>query len=136
TTMMNPQIKSIFLFAPGFKPQQWLANLVFLVNRLRFFSDKLTWYRIRPQISYARYYSFPVYCGTQVLSLMHETRALLKTHRITMPMFMALTEQDETIDSAAAAQFFIAQKNPLNRLLYYSNKPIRLQDSRITYKNS
>jgi hypothetical protein len=52
------------------------------------------------------------------------------------PIFIALSQDDMTVDSLATVEFFRAQANPLSRMLVYSRAPADWGDSRIVSRPS
>lgn len=84
----------------------------------------------------ARYRYFPVKPGLEALILIGKIKALASQRKITVPLFMVLTAEDEIVAPQAARRFFSLQSNPRNRLLYYAKHAVRFSDKRITVLTS
>jgi len=100
-----------------------------------------TWLDINDDRDYAKYESFPVNAAVQIVSLTDRIGHLVTTHpeRLSLPVFLALSSEDETVDSAFTVEFFQKRlPNPTDRLLLYSGErqPPTFSDSRITVVSS
>lgn len=130
-------IKKLFLFAPALKSRRIEAGFLIRVYQLLSYVDKsYCWYQVVKQSSYARYECYPTNAAYQAYELMKETRKLTLKNTLEMPIFMALSADDESIDVKTVLDFFRAQKNPDNTLLLYTNAETDAKESKIIYRKS
>jgi len=135
-TLDNPnRISGLFLFSPCLRVK---SSLSWLAPILGFFK---TWLEVHADSDYAKYESFAINGGVQVLRLTDrlESRARRYPERLKLPVFAALSLEDETVDSRYTLDFFHRYLNhPANRLLLYSAEraPELPPDRRITVVES
>ena len=85
---------------------------------------------------YSKYTSFPVNSGYLVQRLIIETKLLLQQTPCTIPLFIAMSRNDETVRAQAGLDFFTRTDNKKNRFILYSNDNENMTDSRITLHTS
>jgi len=114
-----PPIKALFLFSPALKAK---SNLTFLAGSVSLFKD---WMSIHSERDYAAYESFPYNAAAQSHQLIVAIDALMENKQnFPVPVFMALSEDDETVDSSHSIDVFRRQMNVgLNHMQLYSRKP-------------
>jgi len=132
----NPEtLTALFLFAPCLQVKSRAARWAGLLGLFK------TWLDINNDLDYAKYESFPVNAVVQIVTLTDRVKDLAETHpeRLTLPVFVALSSEDETVDSAFTVDFFQNRlSNPANHLLLYSGErpPPLFADPRITVVGS
>jgi esterase/lipase len=111
------EISGLFLYSPCLKIKSgavWLAGAA---------SNFKTWLDKRPDRDFARYESFTLNSAAQIHRLtveINETR-VEKNRRLTIPTFIAMSMEDQTVDSAFTLDFFNHQlANPANQLLLFT----------------
>lgn len=134
--MTHPNsLAALFLFSPCLQVKSSGARWAGLFGLFR------TWLDINNDRDYAKYESFPINAATQIVTLTDRIKASARQHPegLALPVFLALSGEDETVDSAFSLDFFQKRLgNPANRLLLYSGErtPPAFQDSRITTVSS
>jgi esterase/lipase len=134
--MAHPDtLAALFLFSPCLQVKSSAARWAGLVGLFR------TWLEINNDQDYAKYESFPVNAVVQIVTLTDRIREAARLHPegLSLPIFTALSWEDETVDSAFTLDFFQHQlPNPADRLLLYSgarNQPT-FPDPRISVVTS
>ncbi len=128
-------LTALCLFAPCLQVKSPAARWAGLLSLFK------TWLDIYDDRDYAKYESFPVNAAVQIVALTDRIKELTKLHpeRLALPVFLALSGEDETVDSAFTVDFFQKQlTNPTSRLLLYSGErnPPLFTDPRITVVGS
>jgi esterase/lipase len=124
-------LTALFLFSPCLRVKSPAARWAGMVGLFR------TWLDIADDRDYAKYESFPVNAAVQIVALTDRIGKLARQHpeRLALPVFAALSWEDETVDSAFTLDFFQKRlSNPASRLLLYSGEhtPPTFADPRIT----
>lgn len=132
------KIKGILLFAPAIKPKYLLSTLLAKYHKLfTWVSPYAKWYRItRQNNNYAKYTSYTFNAGYQVCKIMDTTNTLLIQKNVQVPIFLAISSDDETISYQAILSFFMQQPHPKNKLLIYTNYAHQFDDKRVITKSS
>lgn len=134
--LQNPTIKGLLLFSPALKPHSLWNYLIYGYPLISTFYPQANWYRINKLISYATYTSYACNGPVQAINVMHKLPFLQKEYPLEMPLFIVTSAADETVSASAVIDFFKAQNNPQNRLIFYSSQPISFQDKRIEVRSS
>tara|TARA_B100000989_G_scaffold298629_1_gene288836 strand:+ start:9772 stop:10848 length:1077 start_codon:yes stop_codon:yes gene_type:complete len=132
----NAPIKGLFLFAPSVKLTArfaWIARWLHHAGKL---FPRCGWYVLKDDSNYAKYESCPYNMAYQAYRITQDLAKLRNSSTLTIPMFMVLSDDDETIDSDAAKRFFLRQPEEKNRLLIYSKKEQSCDDIGVEYRNS
>ncbi|WP_289023787.1 alpha/beta fold hydrolase [Desulfobacter postgatei] len=111
----NPKIKGLILISTAVKAK---SGAVFLSPYLRWVKEWLDTFEERDA---ARYESFSLNAGAEFFLL---TKNIMKTKApIDVPVLMAVSADDETIDANAARQFFCDQVTARRRgLIWYASR--------------
>jgi esterase/lipase len=115
----DQRVKGLFLFAPAIKITSWAA----LANLHKLYSWAIPrgqWSNILSDESPFLYQSFALNAAYQTHLLTRELR--LSSYAVTIPVFMAVSEDDATVDTSASVAFFQQAKHPLNRMIFYRSK--------------
>ncbi len=132
----DPEIRGLVLFSPAFGiGNPW----AFLADFLKIFVNWLGGERDDTDI--AKYETFAVNGAAQVYRLTREVdAAFLAGKRLAMPVFMALSDDDASVDTKKALRVFRNfVTSPESALILYGawdDKDRKDADSRIVYKNS
>lgn len=132
--LKREDIKSVLLFAPALKIKNDKIFLSGTVETLSGVVDSLTWVDLAEDLDYAKYESFPINAAYQIYQLTLRTDQLLKKRTIKIPVFIAASEDDMTIETARTVEFFTGLDNKKNRMILYSNKTQNFKDDRITIR--
>lgn len=137
TALNRQDIQGLVLFAPSLKLKNPLAPLTKI---LHFLNDKLRtqyWPERLAETDYAKYCSYSIHFARQAYELTCYTRRMIKEKKLSCPLWMALTEDDETICSNIAKKFFMSTSHPRSQLLWYAKNPLMVNsDKRIIYRSS
>lgn len=122
------KVCSLVIFSPAFKlrplPQLLLPYLYKLKN---FFP----WLIKKEEVDYAKYSSIATNGAYQVHALGKKIRKELNNSAINMPVYMVLTEDDETISVKAALQIYQKLNADTKQLRYYANQQSEVSEDRI-----
>lgn len=132
-------IKGLILLAPAIKPKSHIKN--FLVKHHRIFSwvhPLAKWFQLRPRDNFAKYNSYSFNAGYQACDLINQVQKALRTTSISIPLFIVMSSEDETVCNKAIITFFKRQPNKKNELLIYSKEGSspHITDARIIIKSS
>lgn len=134
--LMKAPIDALILICPVLSLKSKLAYALShwgkLVTRAH---PRMQWFRACQEDDYAKYQSVPLNAINQSIRLCNKIHHLSKHEQITIPQFVALTEDDEVVAPQASVNYFKKQPNPKNKLLIYSNKPAQ-PHPKITYRAS
>ncbi|MBA3660370.1 MAG: alpha/beta fold hydrolase [Gammaproteobacteria bacterium] len=135
-TFEKDDVAGLILLAPIFK----LATPVDLVMRWHQtfqLKNHIEWISQVDESDYAKYQSVPLHPVIEVVKLgRHILQTSLKK-KLSTPMLMITTEDDETISTPEALAFFMKNATPNSELLMYSaKKKMVARDPRITQRNS
>ncbi len=117
--LLNPRIRGLFLFAPalGVNP---LARLAAPLARLGKRWPRLGWFDVQPDSDCFKYESLPQRAIAEVTRMIRALTELSRISAPSVPVFVAASEQDATLDSRAILDWFEQQTGP-RRMLYYSS---------------
>lgn len=132
----HPQIKGMVLIAPALKPKRFAANFAQILTLLGKVYSPLAWYQLSTQHVFVKYESYPCNAANQFCQLVKKTHRTLKKNRLTIPLLVIASADDETVSERAILNFFIKQPNRNNRLLIYGNMDKLPLDPRIQRKSS
>ena len=121
-------VKGLFLFSPALKPKNGLA---FLAGMVSLFKD---WLSITSDRDYGAYESFPYNAAAQSYKLSDEINQQLRILRtVPVPVFVALSVDDETVDSDHTIDVFRRYLNvvPSHMQLYTREPQAYASDLRI-----
>lgn len=135
--LQDSSLAGIILIAPAIRikvPINLIVTWRYLkkwlhINHLEFI-DK------QEEVDYTKYLSIPFNAVKQVSLLTDNLLELRKLHQLSCPMFMAVSEDDETISSKKAIHFFSGYDHPDSRLLLYARTKKSMADKRIINRSS
>ena len=125
-SMLNPAIQGLFLFSPAIKvsPLAALADTFHLSGKRW---QRMAWFDVQPDTDCFKYESLTNRAIAEVHAM---TRALQRVGNLCerrIPVFVAASEQDATLDTQAILDWFANLIGP-RRLLYYTTGTPRLPD--------
>jgi len=115
-SLCDARISGLFLFAPALKvsPKAALANFH---KSYSWLWPSAKWLTLHPDKDIYKYESFPKNAAAQMYAL---TQALLMLNRkMQIPVFAAISQDDETVDSAATVEFMQHAEHVESKLVYY-----------------
>jgi len=130
--LQNPAISGIILLAPAIR-------IKVPINRVIAFHALKKWLHINhdqwiykiDEEDYAKYLSLPFNAVNQVAALTDALKNVSEQHTLACPMLMAVSLEDETINSEKAVRFFSGSHHPDSKLLLYTRTPHTESDPRI-----
>lgn len=122
--LLDPRIRGLFLFAPalGVSP---VARLSLPLSRCGRRWRRLAWFDVQPDSDCFKYESLTQRGIAEVCRMMDAVRELARLGERRLPVFVAASEQDATLNAGAILDWFERQTGP-RRMLYYSNKEPRV----------
>lgn len=123
--LTGPPVRGLFLFSPALKIKSRMAFLARVVGFVK------AWLEVAPDEDYAKYESFTTNAADQIYRLTQELETLRSATKLTPPMFVALSADDATSDSAETLAYFRSQSNPASVLILYANGQPAVGDARI-----
>ncbi len=129
-------ISGLIMIAPAIKINSPFA---FATNWHRVISwawQRANWFHITKEIDYVKYCSVTFNAVYQVYRLANEVQKIGSAKLANYPLFAILSNEDKIVCSYASTEYFKQNKNPFNRMLMYSNKPLAFDDKRILVRNS
>lgn len=131
--MGRPEVplSGLVLFSPLLKINtnaDWLTPIL---------APFVTWLDYKKPDDYAKYASIPVPAMAQVFHLATEVRRGLKKKPLDIPVFVAMSAEDNTVSSETTLNLFNQKmRNPASELWLYANEKVDFPDKRITEFNS
>ena len=132
----KPTIDGLIMLSPVFAINTAKTIFVRAYRMFRWLFKEHKWIFRNECPDYAKYTSFPVNSGYLVQRLIIETKLLLQQHPCTLPTFIAMSRDDETVRASAALDFFNKAKNHHNKFLLYSNDVENFAQHNIRVKKS
>jgi esterase/lipase len=121
-SLLDTRIRSLLLFSPALRitPLAALANLHKIYSWLL---PSAKWIDIMPDVDIYKYESFPKNAVAQTYAMIKNLHAMLHKHELNLPVFIAASADDTTVDSSATLDFMAHSLHPCSRLVYYSTDP-------------
>lgn len=129
--LQDDKIKGIILLSPAIKIKMPVKAVVNWHHLIGWASQKTAWIFRQQEIDYTKYSSVAFNPVTQIAKLTDVITQLTTSHPLTCPIFMVLSQEDETISSHAAINFFTQSPNKNSCLYLYAAKPAQYTDTRI-----
>lgn len=124
-TEASGRIKALILLSPAIRPTGRLAHLKIaprLLGALSRWTGIEQWMDVHADRDYAKYESFPTNAGYQIYRL-DEALASASPREVPVPMFMALSREDTTVDAADTVTLFLTRAGVKSRLVLYARDP-------------
>jgi len=128
-TLLHPRddIKGLFLFSPAIHVRR-LAQLTCPLAHFGKRWSRFTWFDVQPDTDFFKYESIPNHAICEVFKLVEAFRHLHRLTELKVPIFLAASETDVTVDSGAAMAWFGDLAGMPKRMLYYSSGSPRVPD--------
>lgn len=134
--LQDSQIAAIILLAPAIRIKAPIDALIHWQYLTRWLHTRKKWIIRDKETDYAKYHSLPFNPVFQLSNLIDAFVALHERHPLNCPVFMSVSEDDETISSRAAINFFNQLANHKNRLLQYTTDlDEQTNDGRVMLRN-
>lgn len=130
-------IKGLILFAPAMKPRSLINMKLAQCHKLfSWICHRAKWFKIEENNSFFKYSCYPFNAGYQATKVILRTQKKIKNRTLDQPIFIAISEDDETVCDKAILSFFNHQPNPKNKLIIYGNTRQTFSDNRIIQRVS
>ncbi len=125
-SVLNPDIDGLFLFSPAIRVSP-LARLAGVFARAGRQSRRMAWFDVQPDTDCFKYESLTNRGIAEAYAMTRSTQRLSELSEHRMPVFVAVSEHDATLDSQATLDWFEQLAGP-RRLLYYTTGTAPLPD--------
>lgn len=132
----NPKVAGLLLFAPAIKSIRKYASYAGIINYIARFIKALRWYQKNPQKSYAKYESFSSNAAAQALTIMKALQKKINSRPLNLPLFVVVSDDDETICVSSAYDFFKTEKNPHRQFIIYTRGSNFEKDPNVIVRSS
>ena len=124
-------VSGLILFSPLLKINSsidWLSP---------YLASVLTWLDHEESDDYAKYASIPVPAIAQAYELAYEVRQGLENKPLTLPVFIAMSAEDSTVDTSVTLDYFKSSMVNANAKVWlYSNQAVNFDDARVQEFNA
>jgi len=120
----SKNIKGLILISPGIKENTPIGFVAGWLARLGKYLPRAAWLDVLPDKDKVKYESFPANAGAQFHYLTKDIRRLaLNKNTIKMPIFIAISSSDATVDPFIAKEFFCNHtQNLKNIMIWYTGE--------------
>lgn len=130
-------IDGLLLFAPAIALKSKMAFMAQWHKLISWGIESAKWLDIANDADPVKYESFTMNAAAQIYQLTEELKHLSRHVKIRVPIFMAVSADDMTVDANAAREFFQKHPHPYSRLLWYTPTPTtQRKHSRILERSS
>jgi len=137
---LDVPIASLVLFSPAIRPTGFLLRTKILPHVLGYVvrASNLGWTELHDDQDFAKYESFNLFGGFQIYRLDEEIEKLSR-EALDVPVFMAVSRSDSTINAIDSINFFLTKTGPSSRMMLVApdrseaNVARALHDSRVEY---
>ncbi len=138
TAAGGPPIRAVVLLSPGIRARSRTTPATCLLRHLGRLHPRAAWLTVAADADAYKYESFAFNAACQFHRL---TRALARSlakvaSPLPVPVFMAVSADDLTIDAARARRFFTEHAPAGSRLIWYTTRPEPSGDPRIEERQS
>lgn len=112
-------LRGLLLFSPAVRIKSkygFLTNWHYLLSWL---SPSRAWFDILDDKDFAKYESFPKNAADQIHLLTTEKIDIESNEKISTPLFVVLSQDDDTVDSDVTKRFFSRRANKNSQMLLY-----------------
>lgn len=128
-------VKALFIFSPAIQINTSIAFMANWHKILSWAAPAAKWLDLREDTDAVKYESFPNNGVDQIHLLTKVVQELFEAGRtLSLPLFVAMSEDDGTVRWDKSLEFFRSQKSsPHRRLLLYGNAPDAKDDGLVRY---
>lgn len=118
-SLRDERVRGLFLFSPALKisPRAEHANLHKFYSWLM---PAAKWVDIKPDQDIYKYESFPKNAAAQMSGLIHEVCGQLRQRETAIPVFVAASLDDATVDACATLEFMARAAHSHSRMVLYA----------------
>ena len=121
------KVRALFLFSPALRISS-RARHAWIYAALGRFIKSLGWHVQFPDTDPYKYESFPYHAANEIYKLIRAMDTLQQSHEINLPVFIATSYDDTTVDSDATLDFFRQLPEQHKHMLLYSNQDIAVPE--------
>lgn len=135
--LLDKSLAGLILLAPAIDlrgPAGWVPKLHRFKKLLG--RERNPWAFRVTEKDYVKYQSIMLNAVTQVHQLIHFIVELRQTEQLDCPVFLVVSQDDETISSKEAIHFFKNYDHMLSQLILYCTKPYVSSDKRFIIRSS
>ena len=121
-SLRDYRVRGLFLYSPAIRitPKAALANLHKLYSWL---IPSAKWVDIKPDLDIYKYESFTKNAAAQTHALTCMLKDEMSQHELDIPVFVAASEDDMTVNISAIFNFIARSLHPSNKLVLYTTEP-------------
>ena len=135
--LQDKYINGTILLSPAIRirpPVDIVVNTHYLFKCIS--RKNVAWFTCENENDYAKYHYIPFNAVKQVSKLTLLLHELFQHRQLHSPLFMIMSQEDETISSKRAIDFFINQHNKESKILLYTAHDHDFQEARISTRKS
>jgi esterase/lipase len=121
TKSTTPPIAGLVMLSPAIAINTVTSVYVRLFRMFRWLFKDQKWILRNECPDYTKYTSFPVNSAYHLQRVIYENNQALAKRTLSIPLFIAMSEDDETVRCDAAIKFFERCVNPDNMFMLYGN---------------
>ncbi|MBI3593676.1 MAG: alpha/beta fold hydrolase [Nitrospirae bacterium] len=121
-SLQDSRVKGLFLFSPAMQIT-WLASLANLHTVYSWAIPDGKWIDLMNDEDPFKYESFPNNAAYQIYLLTLAVRSELQRKKVTIPTFIAASEDDSTVIFSGTVDFFESATHSNNKMIVYTTKP-------------
>ncbi len=138
-SLHDQRVRGLFLFAPALRVSSKAAFANFH-KTYSWLTASAKWLSIKPDMDMYKYESFPKNAAAQMHALTRALKTQLAKRKVQIPVFAVVSQDDETVNSAATIELMTYATHSANKLVYYFSDagkiPAGLDTDKIEYVNS
>lgn len=120
-SLIDARVRGLFLFSPALQISH-RAAFAWWHKLYSWLIPSAKWVDIKPDLDLYKYESFPKNAAAQMYMLTKVVGARLRGHRgLDIPVFVAASADDATVEVSATLQFMVHAQNPASRLVLYTS---------------
>lgn len=113
-------IKGLLQFSPSLQISA-KANIACLYSAVGKIFKNMAWYEVLPDEDPYKYESFPYHAACQIYKLIQANKCKLSYKALDLPVFIAASKEDITVNTQAMLDFFNQLPNENKHMLLYSS---------------
>lgn len=132
----QPKIAGLIMLCPAMALNTKQSIFLRMYRMVRWMFKQQKWILRNDNPDYCKYTSFPVNSAYLVQRVIFENKFLLKTESCPVPIFIAMSEDDETVRADVVIDFFKTTTHVKNEFILYRKGKHNYHDPRIKCVNS